>query len=111
MTRATPAVAGMLDLFAEAYRLRLMRGLEDWLADPAGGWGDDLQGGYHHMGTTRMADDPKEGVVDRDCRVHGIANLYIAGSSVFPTGGYANPTLTIVALALRMADHLKSRLS
>lgn len=67
-----------------------------------------LQGGvYHHMGTTRMHDDPAQGVVDANCRVHGIANLYVAGSSVFPTGGYINPTLTIVALAMRLADHVK----
>jgi choline dehydrogenase-like flavoprotein len=50
-------------------------------------------------------------VVDRHCRVHGLANLYVAGSSVFPTGGSANPTLTIVALALRLAEHLKAELS
>lgn len=67
-------------------------------------------GASHHMGTTRMHDDPRQGVVDADCRVHGIANLYVAGSSVFPTGGHANPTLTIVALALRLSDHLKVRL-
>ncbi len=60
----------------------------------------------HHMGTTRMGDDPSTSVVDRNCRVHGIANLYVAGSSVFPTSGSANPTLTIVALSLRLADHL-----
>jgi choline dehydrogenase-like flavoprotein len=65
---------------------------------------------YHHMGTTRMADDPARGVVDRDCRVHGVAGLYVAGSSVFPTGGFANPTLTIVALSLRLADHVRSGL-
>jgi choline dehydrogenase-like flavoprotein len=58
------------------------------------------------MGSTRMSRDPRRGVVDSDCRVHGIANLYVAGGSVFPTGGYANPTLTIVALALRLAEHL-----
>jgi choline dehydrogenase-like flavoprotein len=63
------------------------------------------------MGTTRMAADPRQGVVDADCRVHGIDNLYVAGSSVFPTCGAANPTLTIVALALRLADHLRERLS
>ena len=61
----------------------------------------------HHMGTTRMHRDPKLGVVDETCRVHGIHNLYIAGCSVFPTTGYAPPTLTIVALALRLADYLK----
>ncbi|NJO78763.1 MAG: GMC family oxidoreductase [Cyanobacteria bacterium RM1_2_2] len=61
----------------------------------------------HHMGTTRMHIDPKQGVVDEHCKVHGVSNLFIASSSVFPTGGYANPTLTIVALALRLADRVK----
>jgi len=61
----------------------------------------------HHIGTTRMSESPKTGVVDRNCRVHGVDNLYICSSSVFPTGGYANPTSTIVALTLRLADHLK----
>lgn len=65
-----------------------------------------LAGGYHHMGTTRMHDNPKHGVVDSDCKVHDCENLYIAGSSVFPTSGYANPTLTIVALAMRLGEHL-----
>jgi choline dehydrogenase-like flavoprotein len=72
----------------------------DW-SDPEIGWGN------HHMGTTRMAADPKQGVVDADGRVHGIGNLYIAGSSVFPSCGPVNPTFTIVALAIRMADHIK----
>lgn len=67
----------------------------------------DVRGSYHHMGTTRMHDDPKRGVVNRHCRVHGVENLFVAGSSVFPTFGTVNPTLTIVALALRLADHLK----
>jgi choline dehydrogenase-like flavoprotein len=62
---------------------------------------------YHHLGTTRMHDDPKRGVVDPDSRVHGVSNLFVAGSSVFPTAGWANPTLTIVALSIRLADHLK----
>jgi hypothetical protein len=62
----------------------------------------------HHMGTTRMSDDPRAGVVDRNCRVHGLSNLYVASSSVFPTAGHANPTLTIVALTLRLADLIKS---
>jgi choline dehydrogenase-like flavoprotein len=61
----------------------------------------------HPMGTTRMASGPQRGVVDENCRVHGIRNLYIAGSSVFSTGGHANPTLTIVALAARLASHLR----
>ena len=60
----------------------------------------------HHMGTTRMHEDPRLGVTDANCRVHGLENLYIAGSSLFPCVGHANPTLTIVALALRLADHL-----
>lgn len=63
-------------------------------------------GGNHHMCTTRMGDDPTEAVVDRHQRVHGTDNLYIAGSSVFSTGGQANPTLTIVQTTLRLADHL-----
>ena len=67
--------------------------------------------GQHHMGTTRMSDKPSEGVVDRHCQVHGVSNLYVAGSSVFPTGGMANPTFTIVALALRMAEHIATRLA
>jgi choline dehydrogenase-like flavoprotein len=54
-----------------------------------------------------MHDDPRRGVVDRDCRVHGVSNLFIAGSSVFPTAGSGSPTLLITALALRLADHLK----
>jgi len=64
----------------------------------------------HSMGTTRMHSDPKKGVVDPKCRVHGIANLYMAGSSVFPTSGFSNPTLTLVALALRLADDLSDAL-
>jgi len=60
----------------------------------------------HHLGTTRMSDDPTSGVVDRNCLVHGMTNLYVAGSSIFPTGGHVNPTLTIVALAIRLAQHL-----
>jgi choline dehydrogenase-like flavoprotein len=66
----------------------------------------DFTGGGHLMGTTRMGTNPSTSVVDRDCRVHGYRNLFIASSSVFPTTGYANPTLTIVALALRLADML-----
>lgn len=64
----------------------------------------------HHMGTTRMSRDARDGVVDAECRVHGVSNLYVAGSSVFPTSGIANPTLTILALAMRLSDHLKRQL-
>jgi choline dehydrogenase-like flavoprotein len=81
---------------------------DPWIDDPEGV--PELHGTAHHLGTTRMADNPRQGVVDRDCRVHGIDNLYVAGSSVFPTGSWAFPTFTIVALSLRLADHLRSRL-
>lgn len=72
-----------------------------------GRWEPRVSGGSHHMGTTRMSDDPKRGVTDRHCRVHGVDNLYVAGSSLFPTSGSANPTLNILALAYRLADHLE----
>ncbi|MGJ4931206.1 GMC oxidoreductase [Bradyrhizobium sp. HKCCYLS2038] len=66
--------------------------------------------GGHHIGTARMSDDPKQGIVNSECRTHDLDNLYIAGSAVFPTGGSANPTLTIVALAIRLAEHLAAEL-
>jgi len=62
---------------------------------------------FHQMGTTRMGDNPRSSWVDGRCKVHSARNLFVAGSSVFPTVGWANPTLTIVALAIRLADHLK----
>ena len=80
--------------------------LADWLLEE--GFAIPGNGSYHHVGTTRMSTDPRTGVVDPSCRVHGMHNLFIAGSSVFPTEGFANPTLTIIALGLRLADHLKS---
>ena len=80
---------------------RLQTALKDETPPP------DLHGGWHHMGTTRMHVDPKKGVVDENCKVHGISNLYIAGPSVFPTCGCANPVLTIVALTARLADNIK----
>jgi choline dehydrogenase-like flavoprotein len=70
-------------------------------------WLSVMDWGNHHMGTTRMHDDPRQGVVDADMKVHGVDNLYIAGSSVFPTYGASNPTLNLLALVLRLADHLK----
>ncbi len=78
----------------------------------AEGWPDswEREGTWHHMGTTRMHEDERQGVVDADCRVHGMDNLYIAGSSVFPTAGANFPTITITALALRLADHLRDQL-
>jgi choline dehydrogenase-like flavoprotein len=86
----------------------------DWLG--SGRWQTDPLvsshpiGGYHHMGTTRMGTDPRSSVTDADGRVHGLGNLWVAGSSLFPTGGWANPTLTIVALALRSAERISAEL-
>jgi choline dehydrogenase-like flavoprotein len=73
-------------------------------------WLSGLSWGNHHMGTTRMHVDPKQGVADANGRVHGIANLYLAGSGLFPTYGASNPTMNLVALTLRLADHLKGAL-
>jgi choline dehydrogenase-like flavoprotein len=73
-------------------------------------WPQEVGWVCHHVGTTRMSDHPTQGVVDRNCRVHGIHNLFVAGSSVFPTNGSGSPTLMIVALAIRLADHIKLRL-
>ena len=87
-------------------RLQLM----DWVRADGNTWPDNVRGGHHHMGTTRMSESPERGVVDANCKVHGIKNLHVAGSSVFPTSGVANPTLTIVAMALRLADHLQDDL-
>lgn len=70
-------------------------------------WSKNMDWGNHHLGTTRMHDDPKQGVVNADGQVHGVGNLYVAGSSLFPTYGASNPTLNLVALTLRLADHLK----
>ena len=63
--------------------------------------------GGHHIGTARMGDDPRSSVVDRDCRVHSVDNLFVASAATFPTSSQANPTLTVVAMALRLADHLR----
>jgi choline dehydrogenase-like flavoprotein len=86
---------------------RLEPGITDQKIDDPDPWPDAAIGTWHHIGTTRMSDDPSRGVVDADCRVHGVDNLYVAGSSVFPTGGVTAPTLTIVALALRLYEHLQ----
>lgn len=87
--------------------------MADWLLDPKPqppGIDKDTVGSIHHLCTTRMSDNPREGVVDRNCRIHGIENLYVGGSSVFATGSFAHPTFTIVELALRLAEHLDGRL-
>ena len=108
------SIAGLIGALGREARRLGMGSVEPakWLSDPAKKWvTDDLisahpLGGFHHMGTTRMASDPRHGVTDGWGRVHGIHNLHIAGSSLFPTGGWANPTLTLVALALRTADRV-----
>lgn len=82
--------------------------IKDWLLSDDKTWPSFISGGWHHMGTTRMHTDPKRGVVDPNCKIHGLANLYIGGAAVYPTAGAANPTLTLVALSLRLADHLKT---
>lgn len=82
----------------------------EWLREEGGPWPDFVSGGWHHMGTTRMHDDPKQGVVDANCQVHGLSNLYIAGSGVYPTSGSANPTLTLIALTLRLSDYLQAEM-
>jgi len=88
-------------------RVKLMEYLQD---ETDKSWPTFTGGGWHHMGTTRMHDDPKKGVVDPNCRVHSMENLFIAGDSCFTTGGAINPTLTIVALSLRLSDHVKEML-
>jgi choline dehydrogenase-like flavoprotein len=74
-------------------------------------WLAAMDWGNHHLGTTRMSDNPKQGVVDADGKVHGVGNLYVAGSSVFPTYGSSNPTMNLIALTLRLGDHLKKAMA
>ena len=69
-----------------------------------------VSGCWHHLGTTRMSKDPKNGVVDANCKVHSISNLYVTGSSCFTTGGCVNPTYTVVAISLRLSDYLKQQI-
>lgn len=98
------------EIFAEALaasglaRVRL-------LAESKPGFPEHTIGGRHHIGTARMSDDPRRGVTDGHGRVHGLPDLYIAGSALFPTCGSANPTLTLVALALRQAARLRRELT
>lgn len=103
---ATARLLGEALIKEDIGRLRIRNYLLD-----GGDWpSDDQGGGWHHMGGTRMSDSAATGVVDKDCKVFGMSNLYIGGSSVFATGGHANPTYTIVKLALRMGDHLAAKL-
>ena len=112
------SVSGLVSALDRESRRLGLGGVEPagWLAQPDKRWvSDELVsahpiGGFHHMGTTRMSADPRRGVTDGWGRVHGLPNLHIAGSSLFPTGGWANPTLTILALALRTADRISGEL-
>lgn len=107
VVRTATLVASDLEQRHGATTEMLIRSENPWPWNPAGpAESANATWGNHHLGTTRMADDPRDGVVDRNCLVHGMSNLYIAGGSVFPTGGCANPTFEIVALAHRLADHL-----
>ncbi len=86
--------------------------IRNYLTNAAAAWPDDGQpAGWHHMGGTRMADSPSTGVVDKNCKVFDMDNLYVGGSSVFTTGGHASPTYNIVRFALRLGDHLASKLT
>jgi choline dehydrogenase-like flavoprotein len=73
-------------------------------------WPSFTGGGWHHMGTTRMSDDPKQGVVDANCKLHNIHNLYVAGASCYVTASAVNPTLTLISLTIRLSDHLKQKI-
>lgn len=84
----------------------------EFIRDPSKiNWPEGTSGGWHHMGTTRMHEDPQSGVVDANCQVQGINNLYVAGSACYPTAGAANPTLTLIALSLRLSDYVMSKVS
>jgi len=89
---------------ADKGRVRLLEYLRD---ENDNSWPEFTGGGWHHMGTTRMSDSPRQGVVDANCKVHGINNLFVAGAACYATAGAPNPTLTLVALTIRLADHLK----
>jgi choline dehydrogenase-like flavoprotein len=89
-------------------RIKMMDFLKD---EKDNSWPSFAGGGWHHMGTTRMSNDPREGVVDANCKVHGIDNLFVAGSSCYTTAAAPNPTLTLIALTLRLSDHVKIRMA
>lgn len=87
-------------------RVRNVFEMEDWkrVLGELTGYGD------HHMGTTRMGNDRRKSVVDKNLKIHGKENIFVLGSSVFPTGGHVPPTTTIVALAIRAADHFRGKM-
>ena len=105
------SVVRLHQLLGDELERRRFARIDPVMKSVADDWPATQAGASHHMGTTRMHDSERRGVVDRNCRVHGCDNLFVAGSSVFPTSGYANPTLTIVALAVRLADFVKQATS
>jgi choline dehydrogenase-like flavoprotein len=105
------SITTFANLVDEAFRNRGLGRLDvSRLVAQNGDRSELIDAGHHHMGTTRMNANPKLGVVDSECKVHHLGNLWVASAAVFPTGGYSNPTLTIVALSLRIADQLKVNL-
>lgn len=88
-------------------RIKLMEYLQD---ENDNSWPEGTNGGWHHMGAIRMSEDPKNGVVDANCMIHGMSNLGVAGAACYPTSGAPNPTLTLVALSLRLSDHIKGKM-
>lgn len=104
---------GLANYFDAELRYQQIGHLEvaDWILSHQPERDSKLGGVAHHLGTTRMSNDPSTGVVDRNCRVHGVENLFISSGSVLPTGGVAGPTFTIVALGIRLTDYLKDRIA
>lgn len=113
-TRLTWSVTDLDRLSVEGWLRVLDQTLQERqlgrIIPPDHDWVEDVIGGPHHMGATRMSADPRQGVVDANCKVHTVDNLYVAGSSVYATSGYVNPTYSLVLLALRLADHLRQKL-
>jgi choline dehydrogenase-like flavoprotein len=107
------SILGSLDVVARNVRARGIGSVDapETVAELKSEMGGGFLGGTHAMGTTRMSASPDKGVVDPECRVHGVDNLYVASSAVFPTGGFATPMLTIVALSIRIADTIHARSS
>ncbi len=103
---ATSAIRSAAVELAKHFNVRVR--MPGWLTDAEGGWQNGFVDVSHHLGTTRMSASGTSGVVDANCRSHEVDNLYIAGSSVFATSSLINPTFTVVALAIRLADHLRA---
>lgn len=103
--RTLTATTGQFNEWLMARKLGRLK-LDDWVLGRGDYPKDDELAGHHHMGGARMSDSPTTGVVDRNLKVYGSKNLYVAGAAVFASGGHSNPTLPIVQLSLRLANHL-----